>query len=67
LRLPVNPDSVRLMRPFGTELPVARSDTATVVTIAGRSYLVFTPNDAKQVRRALSPEPHSSHHAPPIE
>jgi hypothetical protein len=65
LRLPVNPDSVRLMRPFGTELPVARSDTATVVTIAGRSYLVFTPSDVEQVRRVLSPEPHSSQHAPP--
>lgn len=65
LRLPVNADSVRLMRPFGTELPVAHSENETAVTIGPRSYLVFTTSDIEQVRQVLSLQPHSSHHAPP--
>jgi hypothetical protein len=65
LRLLVDADSVRLMRPFGTELPVAHSENETVATIGPRSYLVFTTFDIEQVRQVLSSQPHSGHHAPP--
>lgn len=55
LHLPVTGPSLRAMRPFGTELPLTRSQKETVVTIAGRTYLVFTASDIEQVRRVLSP------------
>jgi hypothetical protein len=54
LRWPVAGDSVRAMRPFGTELPVRQSGHATVVTIGGRCYLVFVDSDPERVARVLA-------------
>ena len=55
LRLPVAENSLRLMRPFGTELPVHGSENETVVAIGGRSYLVFAGSSPGEVRQVLSP------------
>ena len=41
------------MRPFGQELPVRHSENETVVTIGGRTYLVFREANLEEVTGAL--------------
>jgi hypothetical protein len=53
LQLPVADDSLSAMRPFGTEIPLRRTADKTVVTIGGRSYLVFKERGSEETKRVL--------------
>lgn len=54
LQLPVADNSLSAMRPFGTEIPLRRTAGKTVVTISGRSYLVFAGLAVEETTRILS-------------
>ena len=54
LRLPRTGKPLRLMRPFGTELPLEKSKDETIVTVGARSYLVFADASEEQVAQAIS-------------
>jgi hypothetical protein len=41
LLLPVAPDRLTVMRPFGTRLPVGVKEGRTVVPVGGRKYLIL--------------------------
>jgi hypothetical protein len=54
LRLPIAPDRLELMRPFGKAIPVQTEGGRPIVTIGGRCYLRFkgmTPAEARRVLR----------------
>lgn len=53
LRLGVEADRLRVMRPFGTRVPVGGSGSEAVVTVGSRTYLEFAGLDAADVERVL--------------
>ncbi len=53
LRLPVANGLVRAMRPFGTLLPIRRPGGEAVVTIGGRSYLVFSHSTLEELKNEI--------------
>jgi len=53
LRLPVPPDRLTAMRPFGKRLPVAREGDRSVVEVGGRMYLLLPGVNPEAARELL--------------
>ncbi len=53
LRLPVAPERLTVMRPFGTRVPVKAEGQSTIIPVGGRRYVVLTGMDRDQARQVV--------------
>jgi hypothetical protein len=53
LTLPVSPERLTVMRPFGTQLPFEKNDSGVVVPVGSRRYLRLAGLGAEQTIQIL--------------